>query len=969
MHEAKSALLPTLDALDEKLDAISSIELPSVSQEAELFDSRSSGPLDRRKEIAELVDVHRDNLSGLLELPSLVNSCIKAGRIDEALQLTAHLNSIAAPFGKEDGAPAHSDGLSLLHALIEEVQGLLVDLQSALIKAWSVQGLRLPAAKRALSHLRALAQASSIFPDGKSSGLSEAQLCLVFLRTRISLVHERLRTIKQTSEVETGRLAASQDDNTRLIHVVFDMLRRYVDAWREGALDTLGMASALFPPEAETPAGGGMTPRSLIVAASEQFTSDLASILRDSVHVVKQTLRDPQRRQDVAERLAALHRQLRYAAVACSRLGLNFAPILRSSAARGSFPESIALEVFAAGCQEAVQNAKKALQGGISRLLEDADLAALMRNEDLGLQEDNDAPPSSIGRVPPVARFVNDVVEAVNTLRIFAPLFIKRDVVNAAQSALADFSILLHDAARDTDPRSPSGLSRDRLMALMPALEHIEPEEVDARAKDACKLVIGQTIKIWSDSAVPWILSSISKGVYGGSRAPKLGTDLSVQVERGQELWKEAERCWEDGEQRRRSADERRREEAAEAAKVEEVRKERERAELERKQEEARRQKEEEEHKQLAEEAERKRIEEEKRRQRAEAERKRKEEEESRLRKAEEERVKREEEERVKQGEQKRLKQEEEERIKRKEEDRVKREEEQRVKQEEEERLRREEEERVKREEEERVKREEEEQRNKRKEQERLKREEEKRVKQEEEERQKRQEEERLRREAEEQTKKIEEERLRKEAEEAEKRQQEEKDLEAAEQARKEEEAKAAAEQAKKEEEEEAERANKEEEERAQKAEAARLLKEKEDQSKEAADEAGEPSKNDQADQDGGERAEEESNKLDPVKTAEDDPPSTEVSDAALPAHTETAYIDKTTTETPDGKEAEPAASTVAPQASEIASAASAEAAQEEKPASSKPEGKKKMTLAEKLKLKQEQRDREKREAEAEGKA
>ncbi|KDN52274.1 hypothetical protein K437DRAFT_254462 [Tilletiaria anomala UBC 951] len=591
VHDANSSLLPALAAAETELDAMLDLQIDQLADKVETFQANAEHPLDRRRSIAELMSIHEDSLSGLLDVPHLVQLCISARRIDEALQLSAHLTNFFSSV--QDNArelDVGQEGFEVIRELLREVKQSLTGLQQHLIQSWSGPGLKLPSAKRALSQLKLLAVisdeigASDRQEQHAKGTLNHAKLHLAFLRARTSVVQGRLIDALHQRNHEVEHLAkaakVSPAESGALVNALADTLRKYINIWREGVLDVLSMATALFG--SESVKGHRSVSEDLIIhtqgltsSAADFFSSQLAQTLSKHLGLCLQVRMRSETRLLLAEHLADLHRQLRYASIACSRFGFDFAPVLRRAAStsgeRLTTLEGIGIQLFEQSVVEAEESISKDMSAGLDKVIAACSIlnilaASGMENE----QVNQEAPPSYVSWYSILARYCNGLADALTALAAFAPLTSKRATNQILQRSLEQISSRWTDALDVLQGQNTlsSGLS-PQISTALSSDEELTMEEVAVRHKEATELLTARLVSCWATTITPWALNALHKGIYNSSH-DIAGVGSSTSAEHLVDWAQTKEKAWSSAEEERQKLLQQRRrdKEEAEAAAV-----------------------------------------------------------------------------------------------------------------------------------------------------------------------------------------------------------------------------------------------------------------------------------------------------------------------------------------------------------------------------------------------------------------
>lgn len=268
-----AAMITSLDALE--------AQLPSLQANAEEFRKTGTALLARRDALRRLQET-QSSLLDILELPTLMDTCIRGGNYDEALDLRSYANKLALVYGD----------VPVINILTKEVAAgaelMLEQLLSRLSDA-----IQLPECLRIIGYVRRLGM------------LQEKQLRVAFLRRREAWI------LSSIAELESdGRTA-------------YDHLKRLTDVYRVQVFDVAMQYKALF----------SEGPKILETWADRQIAAYLTSLSR-----LLPGLTD-------GGALASVLDHVMYCGASLGRVGMDFRPLvlpLFESAALAMFSSGIA---------------------------------------------------------------------------------------------------------------------------------------------------------------------------------------------------------------------------------------------------------------------------------------------------------------------------------------------------------------------------------------------------------------------------------------------------------------------------------------------------------------------------------------------------------------------------------------------------------------------------------------------------
>ncbi|KAI9015108.1 oligomeric Golgi complex subunit 8, partial [Gaertneriomyces semiglobifer] len=207
---------------------------------------------------------HQETLLELLEIPHLMQTFVRNGYYEEAMDLQAYVGRLIA----------RHPGFSFLSTIQEAVEESTKVMQGQLIA--SLKGdVKLPTCIKVIGFLR------------RASNLPPHQLRIVFLRQRDSHLQQRLREGRSENHAE--------------------LLKMHLDVYRDFLLDIVYQFRAIFP-SSDTPTDANVLP--------SYITHRINNLLHMlSTHVPH---------LDSAQQIASVHSQVTYLSHSLTRVGLDF---------------------------------------------------------------------------------------------------------------------------------------------------------------------------------------------------------------------------------------------------------------------------------------------------------------------------------------------------------------------------------------------------------------------------------------------------------------------------------------------------------------------------------------------------------------------------------------------------------------------------------------------------------------------
>jgi hypothetical protein len=488
VHRCSAAVRSAFDdfqgSLDNLLDSV-----PVLEDECRLFAKRTQG-LSAGRNRSILVQENQDKLLDLLELPQLMETCVRNGYYQEAMELANHAKDLLSRYS----------GNRLVIDTVKEVDGVN---QLMLAQLFSLlrEPVKLSTAMKTVSYLR------------RMDVMDEASLGLAFLSGRLY----NFRT--QLLQIEKDRA-----DPVRY-------LRRYIDSFREHVYDILSQHSAMFDDFDG------------LVSFAGQCVTDLVQLVQSYI---------PRIAHDPAS-LSSVLIQLGYCSLSFARIGLDFAPLIAAPFADtvlSTYSHAVAAASDKlAGTLKAASNG----QGIPTDALVDAEQRANVLASPPRFLSGADSPPHGLAAFPPLATFINDNITALNALRLLAPTTLAAHLVRVlAQTLLADSGAILaflRDATqnvsavngdRPAHKRTPSSpraqlLRRNTETQLSPAARAAKRHE-----SRQISLIIAE---VWL-GGVEFLFGALTQEVLGRSDV-ELDPDLAARLEEVR-AWISANRVDED---------------------------------------------------------------------------------------------------------------------------------------------------------------------------------------------------------------------------------------------------------------------------------------------------------------------------------------------------------------------------------------------------------------------------------------
>ncbi|KAK4690026.1 conserved oligomeric Golgi complex subunit 8, partial [Tremellales sp. Uapishka_1] len=502
VHKCSSAVSSAFDdfsgSLGRLLDAV-----PALEEECRSFATSTTG-IQVVRGRAALVQEHQDKLLDLLEIPQLMDTCVRNGYYHEAMELAAHTETLVKRYGS----------IPLVEDVAKEVEGVLHLMLSQLLTLLR-QPVKLPTLVKAVGFLRRL------------GSIDEPELGLAFLASR--LVNFR------------AQLVQIERDRAEPIRYV----RKYVDLFREHVYDIISQFSAIFLDSSSGEQVAHLT------SFAHQCVTDLIELVGSYI---------PRIASDSAS-MSSILVQLGYCAMSFARVGMDFSSLVTepfSHAVLSSF--SLNASAASTALATTLRSSAKAATNPSLILVAPYHIPAILASPvsppQLALTETDQQPPSITAHFPPLAQLINSHVNSLNSLRLLAPLQLRPQLVAIQISSLltSTTSILQFVQQAGSAPEMPNGLhSRSNSRDEVPILKHtrtpsepraqllrrnsetqLTPDQRTARRREARRVCVAFA-DVWIRAVIPFLMRGLEHGVYQGTEEVSKDGELEAKTKALQE--------------------------------------------------------------------------------------------------------------------------------------------------------------------------------------------------------------------------------------------------------------------------------------------------------------------------------------------------------------------------------------------------------------------------------------------------
>ncbi|RIB23888.1 Dor1-like family-domain-containing protein [Gigaspora rosea] len=421
----------SLDNLNLHLSTLTST-IPLLENSCSSFLQQTNQIIQQRGKINTILECH-DNLLEILEIPQLMDTCVRNGLYSEAMDLSAHVARLVSKYST----------ISLIQRIERDVKQTMQLMLSKLITLLSQQ-IKLPSCLKVIGYLR------------RMEAFDEAELRLVFLLSRDAYLRSLIRTI----------------DKEKKDPVYY--LKKYIDIFRENFFDIVTQYRAIFSDE-----GGGLpsTPiySSLIMPPTPSSSSSpwLSSSITDSnttnffgrrtmtaataisdytIHILGQltsVLAEFTPLISDTSSLSSILTQLMYCGMSLGRVGVDFRHLVT-----GYFEtavERIVKKMITDGTQEFCDDLKQAIKNvdlpntwmiGDKKSINLLDLRPSSSSTSTA---SSFTPLVTLLDYPPIAHLTNAYLSAFNSLRLVAPVSLFHPLGNHISQSLTLITDLLRE--------------------------------------------------------------------------------------------------------------------------------------------------------------------------------------------------------------------------------------------------------------------------------------------------------------------------------------------------------------------------------------------------------------------------------------------------------------------------------------------------------------------------------------------
>ena len=450
VHSTAKTLVASFDSLSSSISSFLSI-LPDLDASCHTF-TLTARPILAERTKAALVLENHDKLMDILEIPQLIDTCVRNGAYQDASDLASHTTNLVKRF----------PDVSIIRSVEEEVKHAIRTMMAQLLTVLR-EPVKLPALHTAVKFLR------------KMGPWTEEELAVIFLASRNGHLDSTFATIERD-------LA----DPSRYI-------RKYVDAFRENVHDVINQYSTIFLDSSAS----SQDPRKL-----RQF---LFLFAQDKIDMLLHRLDTYLPQVEDATSLTSLLTQLTYCSQSFSRVGLDFRSLLIAPFSNAVLTSSRnAFDSAAARLQTLISEADRTNKVPSSWLLSGSSASVPPFPNPIDPNGPIHVPPPILTSFPPLAVYLNALLSAFNTIRLLPPSHLLGDLLAALSTSLAISleALLLYSMNVTSSQTSP---------LLRRSFDGDDTNEKRDREKKVVLVAGGAIVKV----LVPFVQRALVEGIYG----------------------------------------------------------------------------------------------------------------------------------------------------------------------------------------------------------------------------------------------------------------------------------------------------------------------------------------------------------------------------------------------------------------------------------------------------------------------
>jgi len=407
--ECSKEIFDDFVGVEHRLDTLLNQKLPSCTESCKEFQVQAESISVKRKVNSQILQRHSQLLE-LLEVPQLIDACVKNGHFDDALELANFVRKV----NKKHGA-----SIPLVRSILCEVRDCIQSMISQLIGQLRTAQLSLPVCLKVIGHIRRL------------DAFTETELRVLFLNARDSWFKATLASIPS-------------DD-------AYNHVTKTIDTTRVHLFDIVTQYKAIFNDDNDLVTVRRGTP----VASRPNDSAILHSWILEKVEGLLSTLKKDLYSPAVIQRLDAVLNQAMYLGLSFGRVGIDIRALL--------IPifEETSLRILSSAVDQAAKTFEdelKVLSFSSTAVTASSSNTVLAMSFDVAAKPDYGQlvpppPPLTLLQFPPLASLYNNFINGLNDMRPTATLtslYPVKDVIDKHFILIANILIATFNSFKNT---------------------------------------------------------------------------------------------------------------------------------------------------------------------------------------------------------------------------------------------------------------------------------------------------------------------------------------------------------------------------------------------------------------------------------------------------------------------------------------------------------------------------------------
>lgn len=484
-NECRAQVHDTMDQLSSHLTTFTRI-VPSLESACHEFTADAALIAQDRARVSTVLDNHAVLLD-ILEIPPLMETCVRNGYYSEAMDLSAHVQRLQL----------RHPTISLIAEIASQVR-VASELMLTQLVSLLRRPIKLPAAMNVVGYLRRM-----------ETFESEVELRMVFLKCRGDYFSGLIETLKKEN-------LNGFNKNERGGVEAFEYLKKYIDLQREQLFDIITQYWSIFSEDHVQSVSAYTLPLASFSSTTSTTSTTAATILPDYIiHLLitfRQTLATHIPHITDTSYLSSLLTQLMYCGMSLGRVGLDFRHLVTTyfeAAVHTIITRLIvAAERDTVGRLTEARTKNEAPSTWMSVKAPSASSISFQPAPPTSAITIN--PPTLLMDYPPLAVLTNDLLSLFNALRLLAPASVLKGVHSRLERAYDAIAAALLAYAADAATHAES-IARRR---STPAAQ---------READAEHTVLVAFTAAYARCLVPFARRALVEGVFGGVVAVTIG--------------------------------------------------------------------------------------------------------------------------------------------------------------------------------------------------------------------------------------------------------------------------------------------------------------------------------------------------------------------------------------------------------------------------------------------------------------